>query len=359
MTSNATLRIALDDLAGANTAGITLQNPASGVHPLEPDHRGRGRAVIFAAAACVAVLVGIWIVRPGESDVIESVDAPVARSISLFEDPGTPLADLPQPLADSFASARARPLDRLDPEWTPMFDSVTVVSADSAPTVTFAVGLDTTGQLLCIAEYDQVSASTSSSCNPVMGVALQGAHWLSVDRVEASAAVVVVTDDVAAVRLGDERLETQAPGAQQNIVVFDRAIDGPLTLEWVDGSVTTVAMLPDPDVEGVLELDGNEEISISAVGCATTFDGFNAEIAFVTDGSIGSALITEDGFYLTGSVTSEAIEILDPAAVVDVTVNDRFLEFSVEFDDGTNAGTLTGSCGDHHIDTTTSVGSAS
>ena len=337
------LKNRLDAMAAEATAGIELHDPSSPI--VLDDYRQRPRLVVAAAAAAivVALVAGVWINRDNTTVVDVAGKADSRPMPAVFNEATVPLDELPEWLRTAFDGSRIRPLEDLNPDAPEaVFPGVHLIQSGD---ISVAVGLDTTGQLLCVATtIDGVDGATSSCGTPAQ-FAYQNSSFMKSSS-ERTVTTVLVGDDVVAVELAGEVYPVE-----RNIVIIEGPNNGVLNLQFADGTVEAAGSFPvtaEPIGELVDPVAG--AIKLSLIGCATTSEGVLAEVGFVGPNGLVSGVLAPTGVYVAGTIDETKIDVVAPNAVIETTVVDGSLVISATWETPEGQGRLSGNCVGNHID---------
>lgn len=323
---NTALGERLDAMAAEATTGLEMRHPSSPI-VLDDYQQPRLRIATAAAAIVVAVFAGRWFSREPPS-IIDIADAPFSEPLpALLYEELTPIEDLSPGLQAGFDSPRIRPLQDLSPDAPPIeFTGAHLVSRGD---VTVAVGLDTTGQVLCVATTIDGEESSGSGCGTPASFALEGATSGSSSAGGRTVTEVFVADDVVAVEIGDEVVDVERNvGTAEVASPFPNGADGEI-VDPVGGSV-----------------------ELGAIGCATTSAGVLAELAFAGLDGLVSAVVAPTGVWVNGSIGDTTINVVAPDAVVETTTVDGSLVIIATWETEDGQSRLQANCGTNHIDVT-------
>jgi len=336
----------LDELATQATRGLELAHPELPPIADAHDRSERPRLALAVAAAVAVVLLGAiwWLNRPDANVVDVAGGSPATQSIPslLLEEP-TPLADLSPRLRSQFEEIQSSVLDDLEPgEWVEFPGAHVLERGD----VTVAVGLDTTGRMLCVAQDSDVLGSRAVDCTTMADFAVD--RWLesSAETEDGYVHVVFAADEVTAAKFGRVNAEVV-----RNVVVFTDGFTGGITPLVADGSPHPGVVFPDPDASGELELPSAGTMDLLRAGCTISASEVVAEGVFLSsDGLLVEAEILPEGVFASGPLGPEPIDIVALDAQVRTSTIDGTLVVTASWDDESGSSSLTVDCGDNLID---------
>jgi hypothetical protein len=334
----------LDELASSETSDLRLTHPAL----LEPVPQRIGAPVpIFrlALGAVLAVLaVGVWLATSDRSSEVDLAARPegLATPSVLFES-ATALEDLPGGLADAFRGVQViPPLLELDPDRGDVdFTGAQVVEFGDT---LVAVGLDTSGSVLCLASTTSGTDVVASGCGTPASFAAASVVSSEVSDPNGTRGVVLVPDGVIEVAIGERRGEVV-----RNVAVLDGPIDNVIRLVRADGSSEPASSIPQPDAAGELRLAGGQVLPLLSTGCSFTQAGVIVEATFGGTDGLVSVVIEDDGVAVNGGIVGDVIETVAPGATVAIESSETTVLVSAQWNEG-GGGDLRVECGNRLLD---------